>query len=1124
MAYSGFIPGSRNIAALLCMLASLSLPAIRAEETMYLSFDRSCEAEIAFGSKNPVENSGAQPVPGIRGNGVLLGNAARLAYLADKHLRPESGSVSLWARLEKTPEGVGGWPDRAIAPEPPRKSYHLFFGWGALEIATATEKGFVLNRMFAGDWIHLALTWSGADARQHLFLNGRRVYSAPYAAPGQAGEKILLGSETWDRLGLDGVLDEVKIFDKALTEAEVCRIYSGLNPVTPVLADYAGFAGRENIYRVRFVNISTNEVKKEFTLSVYPKAGRNSLYDRKFRVNLAPGQSAWEEFVFTPPEAIAYRMVFSDGIIQRTYETAALPAESITEAMPLSADGAAAMRLVEEIDCAAVDSADKYRDDGHCRVVNSPIGKYRETTLRETNAGFAYRFRIRKAAVGKPHYLEVEYPDDKSRIFSVSVFQFAYDRVDGSGCLDTMGILTGGNHPLTRQKQCKKLLFWPDRENFMAVFSAFCPRGDSMGPAACKIRLHELQEQLPRLQVNLPESLPQREFGIWEEDPTMLAGNWFNRPEAYGRKVDLDFWRIKAERALQYLRHSGKNRWSMLLFDYYGDNSGSMSYLLPDSPLTSCAGRLPGWADVFALVFEREGVPFFIELNHRAMRSGAGALDPLLGPDGLAKSTAEAVARGEKAVELFSSGDTVALHANEPLLDPLHPAVQEAFRKVIAAYARKFGKYKSFAGINIVSPLDISFQSEEYGYGDFTTGLFERECKVSLPVPRNDPQRFSKRCKYLEENCREKWITWRCEKIRDFYKMLADTLNEGAPGRRIIARCMLGMENPLAAQLAQGPIATALRDVYRGRGLDLEMLDRINGLVFLPEIAPNLSRVNPEYAHDEQYYNSSPEFAALFDNCRRPAILIQQHANLEIYPDISRTRINSFWWPVGTYIINNMQLGTYSTPQPDNIYLLENLAWVLAEIDPVFIDHGFWGSPENGAMELYQRFHRAYLSIPAVKYDKVPGDPAVVRFHANWFYVVNKAFYPVRVSFGIGAQNKTAVNAVTGEEVTLGGRFERELKGHEVLVFRCPGSVAISGFSQEIPAEQKERLEKLADAWRDKLQRYEGRFGRHVTAEAIIGAAEQYLKNREYTRCEARLQTEVLRKMEQELANAAGKK
>jgi hypothetical protein len=1116
-AYSGFIPGPRNIAALLSMLAAVALPCLRAEETMYLSFDRSCEADRAPGGKVPVETNGVQFVPGLRGQGVLLGNNSRLTYLADKNLRPDSGSVSLWARLERTPEGVGGWPDRAIAPEPPRKSYHLFFGWGALEIASATEKGFVLNQMFAGDWMHLALTWSGADARQNLFLNGRRVYSAPYAAPGQAGEKILLGSETWDRLGLDGVLDEVKIFDTALTEAEVCQIYSEYNPVTPVLVDYAGIAGRENIYRVRFVNTGAREVKKEFTLSVYPKESRNSLYGRKFRVDLAPGRSAWEQFSFTPPEAIDFQMVFSDGIVQRTYETTALPPESTTAAMPLSADGKAATRLVEEIDCAAVDDAGRYRDDGHCRIVESPEGKYRETALRETNAGFAYRFCIRKGATGRPHYLEVEYPDDKSRIFSVSVFQFAYDRVDGSGCLDTIGILTGGNHPLTFRKQSKKLLFWPDRENFMAVFSAFCPRGDSTGPAAYKIRLHELQGPLPRLQVSLPGTLPQREFGIWEEDPTMLAGNWFNRPETYGREVDLAFWRIKAERALQYLRHSGKTCWSMLLFDYYGDNSGSMNYLLPASSLISRAGRLPGWADVFATVFDREGVPFFVELNHRTMRTGDGALDPLLGVDGLAKNLEEAMARGEKAVELFSNRDTIALHAGEPFLDPLCPAVQGAYRKVIAAYAKKFGKYNSFAGINIVSPLDISFQSEEYGYGDYTTGLFEQENKVSIPVQRNDPQRFSKRYKYLKENCWEKWLTWRCEKMRDFYKVLVDTLNKGASGRRLIARCMLGMDNQLAAELARGRAVTTLRDIYRGRGLDLEMLERIDGLVFLPEIAPNLSRVNPEYAQDEQYYNSSPELAALFNGCRRPAVLVQQHANLEIYPDISLTRIKCFWWPVGTYIINNMQLGTYSTPQPDNVYLLENLAWVLGEIDPMFIDHGFWGSPENGAMDLYQKFHQAYLSIPAVKFNKVPGDPAVVRFHDNWFYVVNKAFYPVKVSFGIGGRNKSAVNAVTGDTVNLDGRFSRELQGHEVLVFQCPSPVTISDFSQEIPDAQKERIEKLVGTWKNNLQRCKINFGGKAAAEVIISDAEHFLKNREYTRCESRLQTELLRKMEQEL-------
>ena len=107
-------------------------------------------------------------------------------------------------------------------------------------------------------------------------------------------------------------------------------------------------------------------------------------------------------------------------------------------------------------------------------------------------------------------------------------------------------------------------------------------------------------------------------------------------------------------------------------------------------------------------------------------------------------------------------------------------------------------------------------------------------------------------------------------------------------------------------------------------------------------------------------------------------------------------------------------------------------------------------------------------------------------------------------------------------EQTIGERFSRELNGHEVLVFRCPEPVTISGVAQEIPTEQQARLEKLIRTWQDKLRLYTSRFGRNAAAEVIITDAECFLKNREYTHCESRLQTELLRKMEQQLGNTAG--
>jgi len=1110
-----------------------------ADETFRLSFDEDLNADYAEGAAAPQEQRNLKLVQGVNGQGVFIPENGVLNYAAQSNISADAATVAMWVKLNWTPTGTGGYPD--FPDSKGNKSFHTVFYLNSslrAMIHTRLQNNFakggmvsgVINCLFSGDWFHLAFTWDAQSESSSVYINGNLVDF--YGLTALKPEKFLqLGSENAQFSGLDGVMDEVLVFNQPLKSSEVIQLYAEVFPVTAALMDYAGTAGKDESFRIRFVNLTSAAVKKDFSLTVMKKDSGEVLKEEKIAIAAKPDETITNNLFFTPPAAGDYRIkVAVDGLDHKTWEITAIAPESITAAMPSSPSGAVKMTLLEEIDCGKEYPADKYRDDGSCRVVKTPAGAYRETTLRELNSGFAYRFKIKHP--GEAHWLEIEYPDDSDRMFYVAFFPYArmYDRVLSSGTLDTMGVLTGGHHPVTGKMQTKKMLFWPDSDEFMVTCFSFKHRHEGR-VAISKIRLYENDGPLPKLEVNYPESMAHREFGIWDEDPSMATAEWFNRPECY-KYANFEFWKIKVERMVKYLRFSGKNTWSELLFDYHGDNSGTTELLLPFSYATGAPGRIPGWADLMATVFDREKIPFFIELNWRTKgksKFGSGALGKTIGTDNFSGTFAEAEAKGAGAIEQFTSDNQLYLCERATTVNPLHPKVQQAYLKIVRAYRDKFGKYAQFQGINIITPFQIEFYSNQNGYEDYTTELFERETGIKIPVEPKDQQRFSKRYQWLKENNWDKWIAWRCEKVRDIYAGLLKELNTGLAGKKMIAKPGLAYTPPLLNELLKTGVVPDLHAILRERGVDMAMLGRVNGLIVAPEVMTDYDRTHV-LPSSERYFTFSSELAELFKDNQYPAVAILR-SNLEVYPGLACSQIKSFWWPVGSYITDSKSIMAFSTPQPNNSYLLENMTWTLAEIDPQMIDHGFWGCPENGAMETYQPFHKAYLSIPGVLFQKAAGanDPVTMRIHnseqGHWFYLVNKAYYPVKVSFVLNGENARIVDAVGKKDVALDkdgdkARFARELQGHEVLVFKCPATVTASEISQTIPGAVKDELSQSLVKWERKSDLYKKIYGvDHQIAVKIIADARKFFDEGRYTQAQYRLQDNLLAKMADDLTS-----
>lgn len=100
--------------------------------------------------------------------------------------------------------------------------YRIYSGNGNVRMGFYSNDLDAPNAAPADEWIHIAFWFDGDDLSRKIYINGEEAISAkaPSAYKGMKGNTVI-GS--WDTSGqrFDGVIDEVQIWGRALTEAEI---------------------------------------------------------------------------------------------------------------------------------------------------------------------------------------------------------------------------------------------------------------------------------------------------------------------------------------------------------------------------------------------------------------------------------------------------------------------------------------------------------------------------------------------------------------------------------------------------------------------------------------------------------------------------------------------------------------------------------------------------------------------------------------------------------------------------------------------------------------------------------------------------------------------------------------
>lgn len=146
-------------------------------------------------------------------------------------------SVAAWANLSKMPDTAA-----IIAAQPGNysPSFELYYSksydrWvfnqytsdtataGAVR-AMATTPGGVTT----GQWTHLVGTYSSASKELKLYVQGVLVGTTPYSTPWDARRGLQIGAGSYSGQTASyfpGAIDDVRIFDKPISEAEVTSLY-----------------------------------------------------------------------------------------------------------------------------------------------------------------------------------------------------------------------------------------------------------------------------------------------------------------------------------------------------------------------------------------------------------------------------------------------------------------------------------------------------------------------------------------------------------------------------------------------------------------------------------------------------------------------------------------------------------------------------------------------------------------------------------------------------------------------------------------------------------------------------------------------------------------------------------
>ncbi len=720
--------------------------------------------------------------------------------------------------------------------------------------------------------------------------------------------------------------------------------------------------------------------------------------------------------------------------------------------------GSGRTEVVHEIDCVKQTDLGKplapsaFREvNGPTHVVTRPAGTYREShdcTPPEAEAmrtpddphsfsGFAYEIMLPEVQV--PYLVDIEFPDDARR--SVTAILNWIDEKTGGFAKGTKyggkGYDTGGLGPLSGQMQHLRMVVWAASPKLII---GIISQQIGQRAAVSKITVSRFADgMVPATKVAQQDG---RIFAYWYEE----AGNWESLVNVGAQYPD-------------GLVHDmvGLERWARLC-RYFGMNGISACGLGYQSAFWRNT-TLPGFGSpsydmcrLAALICEKYGMAFIPEVYPSQWYANLVTLPEK--------------AENPNDVRAVSCHGALVGPGSAPTdLNALHPAVQQMWIDGIGELSDKLRDVPSFKGVTVRADGwgfrgDFNLPSLNWGYGDWTARTYEKETGVKLPGDGSDQGRFLERYKFLTSPAqRDKWITWRSEKILDYHKRLRDRIR----GDR--KDLFFGIAGDFTCDLCyQMPDSVTERAL--GSGVDIARVHKEDGLVIMPYARYGKRNLGIVAQQDYDGF-LDPENVGIGKGETRA------FSAYMTYNELAHS------WPAEKFgvAVAARQAPYYcSSAVAAGRNSLEKFAVVLAEQDSTLLRDG--GNADIcGDPAIWNEWFSEFEALPMLPFTPVDTarDPVAVWFLAVsdlphfkpglYFYAINREQFPVRVELALegGAQ----VDALgSGKSVALANaKLALDLQPYELRAFRAAVDAKITAVTTICPPDKVDAAKtKLAFA------------------------------------------------------------
>ncbi|MEN6347530.1 MAG: LamG domain-containing protein [Armatimonadia bacterium] len=834
------------------------------------------------------------------------------------------------------------------------------------------------SRLQPGRWYHLAAVYDGTQRR--IYLDGQLDAGAPATGTISRGDLVTVGQD------FSGLIDEVRVWNRALSQEELARAMAeDASQVRAVLRP----ADALRFYPVRGVGMLGQGERAE--VAVFNSGETPFAVSASVALLSSKGAAVAQG---TPQLSVGPRGVVRVGLGYHAGEPGMYSLVLRADGrdlyrMPVYVLAPHARRPQGELKLERVASVDLTQnlgpeqlcEDGSSRVVDAPVGRYREAG-GQRGSRFVVRLTLRRPGL---HLLRVRYPDDKARTCEV----VACSPKEADLYNAQTGYLTGVTSPLSNRVETLDCVLWARDPRQSVIFTT---RETGRPAAAVSVEAYEVDGGLPSSPVAGAGNA--RQIGLYWEDAAPLP------------------WCVGAEGpGFEAFDHAICNLCDLM--DYTGENvlfhpavwyNGPIYSSLVEESGTLGGRDMPaaGWMDILLRRFEERGFRFYPTLNVHEL--------PSLVATG--NADAQSVQAGEPTFNAVTRDGRVTgrtWHNQPPAYNALHPRVQERVLALVQELAERHAQSPAFGGIafHLTRCQLLQLGGLDVGYDDWTLAEFERDTGLKVPVDSRDPQRFGKRYDWLLAQAREQWIHWRCARLASYYGQVAQVLRSKRPDLRLVAVVLHPIPAVHADLRKRWEQGTRLADLSREAGIDPTLLGQKPGVAFVKHLGP------PDYRFC--LANSQPGSEQALLSVRQMDFCDDQLREYRPTADCGVFLYNRYFESAGNRQ-NPLACGWYQDPSwlasaivPGGDGFMEYYAHSMAALDPEIVVTGGFTVGTVGHEAQVERFARVFRQLPVGSWtelaglqDKVVGRTCEVK-GKRYLYVVNASPVETQVSLPLSA-------------------------------------------------------------------------------------------------------------------------